>query len=149
MARLAAFLLMLCVIGCAPERSGGAQPGDSMGQPDQALRRAAERAYAKAREAILSERKLEAGTIWNLRQGLARRPDPQLAEFLDAQVHELQGTRYERLVDPQAPRVELPDELGDGIQRMVNISMAPLGRPEQRPSPGSPSTPAPRHPVIR
>lgn len=86
----------------------------------------------RARAALLDERQLEAGTIWNLRQGLEHRPDPELAALLDVRAEALTGTRYERLVNPEAPRIELPEELGTGIERMTRISMAPLGRPEER-----------------
>ena len=115
--------LLLALLSLSPgvARDGGDGTRDSV-----------ETAYLRARTAVLAETNLQAGSIWNLRQGLSRHPDPELAAFLDRAAAELAGTRYERLVLPDAPRIQLPEELGRGLEQLTSYSMAPLGIPEER-----------------
>jgi hypothetical protein len=97
-----------------------------------ALHRAAEEALDRAIQAIVQQERMDAGTIWNLQQVLAMRHDDVLSSFVKDEVEKLKGSGYERLINPDAPRTELPDDPGGGAMRLGNSLKATVGIPEAR-----------------
>jgi len=96
------------------------------------LHQAAEEALDSAIQAIVQQERMDAGTLWNLQQVLAMRPDDDLSYFVDEEVVKLKGSGYERLINPDAPRTQLPDDQGSGAMRLGNSLKAAMGEPEER-----------------
>jgi hypothetical protein len=121
---LAGLLPAACSCSAALDRKEAEQPS--------ALHQAAEEALDRAMQAIAEQKRMDAGTIWNLQQVLAMRHDDRLSSFVRTEVEKLQGSGYERLINPDAPRTQLPDDPGSGAMRLGNSLKATVGIPEER-----------------
>lgn len=123
---LAVLVLVAIVNGCAaalnPEEDADRSP----------LHHAAKEALARSWRIMLQQRSLDAGLVWNLQQVLRMQPDPEMQPYLEDAVEKLAGTSYERLVNPEAPRARLPEDIGSGAMRLSNYLKAPLGEPRER-----------------
>jgi hypothetical protein len=95
---------------------------------------AAQRIYGRAVAALSAADApaMEIGETWLLQQLARRRPDPALAALVERTRQRLSGHRAARLVDPAAPRLELPADAGHGIMRLANYVFAPVGAPPDR-----------------
>jgi hypothetical protein len=123
---LPALALIVTTLGCA---APVVQETASERTP---LHIAAEEALKLSWQAMVRQRSLDAGLVWNLQQVQRMQPDPGMQPFLDDAVDRLAGTPYERLVNPSAPRAQLPEDPGEGAIRLSNYLKAPLGEPRER-----------------
>jgi hypothetical protein len=123
---LSAVVLAAMVLGCATPLNLEAERVRSP------LHHAAEEALTHSWQVMVQQRSLDAGLVWNLQQVLRMRPDQELQPFMDDAVGKLAGTSYERLVNPEAPRAQLPEDPGSGAARLSNYLKAPLGEPRER-----------------
>jgi hypothetical protein len=96
------------------------------------LQQAAEQALIIAMPALLQQKSMDAGTVWLLQRYLRLRPDEKLDAFVDDAVIKLAGSDYERLVNPEAERVQLPEDPGEGAIRLANYHKAAVGKPDER-----------------
>ncbi len=129
--------LILCVSGCdtgddksdtsaAPRdmHSETAQPSD--------IRKSAERAIERARDAALRDSLWSPDGIWILQQVQKLRPDSLLLRHIESKTRLLEGAPVLRLIDPGAPLTPLPENPGRGIRKLYHYIIAPFGTPQQR-----------------
>ncbi|MDX2166988.1 MAG: hypothetical protein SF182_07995 [Deltaproteobacteria bacterium] len=118
-------------VGDAADRCPGTPPGQ---RADADGCCAAQRVYGRAVAALAAADapRMEVGETWFLQQLARRRPDPALDALLERTRRGLAGHRAARLVDPAAPRLELPADAGHGIMRLANYIFAPVGAPPDR-----------------
>lgn len=110
----------------------GCGPTGATGTAVVAPRSTVEQAYAKARAAALAWPVMDADEVWVLQQVLALRPDATLTSDVAHRSSALVADPLRILLDPTAPRVELPEDPGVGIQRWARYVVAPLGTPLDR-----------------
>jgi len=121
--RRRAFVLGLILTG------SGLAMGDTV---DPELRRQAEQSLANGRAALLQQTRVTVDVVWTLGNVLEIRPDEPLQAWTDERAAELSGDRFARLIDPEAPRVVLPEDPGQGMFRLSNYIMAAVGSPASR-----------------
>lgn len=90
-------------------------------------------ALGRGRDALvaLGER-CRIGTLWAVREVLELRPTESLRDYLRGSLEDCGARAGVRIVDPEAPRLQLPENPGRGVVRFANFVRAPAGAPEYR-----------------
>lgn len=89
-------------------------------------------AYNLARQSLLAEHSVEMDVCWLLDCMLERDFDSNLHSFLVRQLERHAGHSYMIMIDPGAPRFELPVDAGRGFERFIVYLQAAFGAPEER-----------------
>jgi len=117
--------VMICCAGCVPERKISTSPL-------QQRKAKAIKAYDSALAAIMREPVLGGDVIWILKEILKLTPDEVLEQFINDKMTSVERHSCLRLIDPNAPYVDLPENIPSGIARFSNYLRAPFGRPRER-----------------
>ncbi len=138
-----ALLVVLAALACSPP----APEGDRDGVPDRADQRSETRvgrgvnaqgasnpdeALSRAIDALLAQPSFTVSDIWVLQRLIRIRPHAGLERLVELWKGKLAAEPQGRLIDPGAPRVPLPEDPGQGVQRFYQYVQAPFGRPESR-----------------
>lgn len=100
---------------------------------DKSLEKRAEAAYEKARDAMLrSPEHVEIDVVWLLRDLLEMAPDAELQELVNARTAAFANHPFRIMLDPNAPRMPLPEDPGMGMERYYAYMQAPFGEPKER-----------------
>ena len=98
----------------------------------QALRMQASKAYEAGLIAMMQEPISTVGDAWILQEIYRLAPDQALQQRINstAETHELDP--FLQLIDPCAPRIELPVSPGAGLSLFYDYMLAPFGTPRKR-----------------
>jgi len=91
-----------------------------------------EKAYTLGLAAILREQVLTVGEIWLLQEMLKSAPNKALQQMVNDRAADLAGHPFERLINPNTPYANLPEDPGVGLTRFHNYLLAPFGTPKNR-----------------
>ncbi len=72
------------------------------------------------------------GDVWVLQEICKLAPDKALQQLVNDSVAKFIGDPFLRLIDPNAPRVDLPADPGTGLTRFYNYMLAPFGTHRDR-----------------
>ncbi len=97
-----------------------------------ALRIRASRAYAAGLTAITRESISSVGDAWVLQEICMLAPNKALQQYLNDNAVNHVNDPFLRLIDPCAPRIDLPVDPGTGLNRFYNYMLAPFGTPRER-----------------
>jgi len=98
----------------------------------QALRIRASKAYAAGLAAILQKPVSSLVDTWTLQEIYRLAPDKALQECIKDNAANHVDDPFLQLIDPRAPRVELPVDPGTGLNRFCSYMLAPFGTPRER-----------------
>jgi len=87
-------------------------------------------AYERARVSMLAEGEVYSDVLWGLTQ--LQKKDAELESFIDDAKKDVYQPFYIPGVFPTLPRVDLPEDPGEGINRFFNYVKVPFGKPEER-----------------
>lgn len=91
-----------------------------------------QQAYNRAKNSLLQEDFIELDVIWIIQDILRIESDKELQALVDEYLERVDEHPYLRMVVPDAPRIELPENPGRGITRYINYIKAPFGTPRER-----------------
>ena len=97
-----------------------------------AIRMRASKAYAAGLAAITKEPISSVGDAWILQEICKVAPDTALQQYINDNAVNHVGDPFHLLIDPCAPRIELPVDPGTGLNRFYNYMLAPFGTPRER-----------------
>jgi len=97
-----------------------------------ALRIRASKAYAAGLAAMMREPVSSVGDVWTLQEICRLAPDKALQQCIHDNAVNHVDDPFLRLIDPCAPRVELPVDPGTGLNRFYSYMLAPFGTPRER-----------------
>ena len=119
-------VLMGCLflIGCEPENR---QRVISQSRKNEVLN-----AYNSGLAALMKEPKLNPDVIWILQQIAKINPDETLQKFIEEKTAIVPEHLALCAIIPDAPRVELPEQLPSGFSRYRECLLAPFGAPAER-----------------
>ena len=80
----------------------------------------------------MAEPQLNVAAVWVLQQLISIAPNNALQQFVNQQIAGLAGDAFELLVNPEAPRTQLPSDPGSGILKLYHYILASVGTPEDR-----------------
>lgn len=122
------------ISGCNANIGGNSIEANIQGQNYRSneIRGKVEKAYVIGINLIMNEPVLSIGEIWALQQILKFSPDKTLRTFVDGQISNSAGNRFERLVNSKASRFRLPDYPGSGFDQLYIYILAAFGTPESR-----------------
>jgi hypothetical protein len=115
-----------------PDIIEGNRLKSSGGLVHQVPRTMVEKAYTLGLAAILRQQVLTVGDIWLLQEMLKSAPNKALQQMVNDRAADLAGHPFERLINPNTPYVNLPEDPGVGLTRFYNYLLAPFGAPKKR-----------------
>ena len=124
-------IVVLSVLICWAGMSGCTAEHKRTVQERQRKERA-QKAYHSARSAIMREPILTIDIIWLLQELQKAAPDETLEAFVNQKAAGIKKHHSLLLIDPSAPRSELPETLPSGIARYTTYLRSPFGKPKER-----------------
>jgi hypothetical protein len=109
------FVLPLLACACSPELP-----------PD---KQKTQETYNRAKLTLLKSRELELDVVWILQDLVKISPDRKLNKLIKTRLRQSDTHPYRPMVDPAAPRIPLPSDPGQGIDRYFVYLQAPFGSP--------------------
>ena len=98
----------------------------------QALRVQVLQACESGLAAIMQEPISTVGDAWTLQEIYGLAPDHALQQRIDSTAEKHALDPFLQLIDPCAPRIELPVNAGAGLNLFYNYMLAPFGTPRER-----------------
>ena len=89
-------------------------------------------ALERAKSVALKNKGWDPGSVWLLQQFLKLRPDPQLQQYAEAWVRRYSRNELAFMIDPNAERMDLPKDPGQGMQKLFFYIKSPFGKPKKR-----------------
>lgn len=108
-------------------------PSMALADETESLPERAAEALAAARANVLADQEPpELDAIWFMQLLLKIRPDDELEKWVETHRPMYKGTPFYPLIDPSAPLTPLPEDLGSGMDKLRNYTLAAFGTPPER-----------------